>query len=164
MAKFFIPIRKILEGILKLDVDSIAYEIANTTEFSQLVIRLNTEGEPTSQLYELGVDSQNRELKDIAGNPNTSSGYSPFTISEKERKGQRTDHITLKDTGEFYLSFTVKPFKGGFSIDANPIKDEDNLFDIWGSEIVGLNEENLQIIIEYYRGIILEKVNQKLIA
>lgn len=162
MPIFFIPLRKLLNNILNLDIDGIALEIARTNAFQTLVIKLNTEGAPTSQLYEKGEDSQGRELKDIAGNPATQSGYSPFTIREKQSKGQRVDHITLKDTGDFYLSFNVTPFRGGFKIDANPIKDEDNLFKIWGEDIVGLNEINLGIITEYYRNAILEKINKRI--
>lgn len=164
MPHFFIPLRKVLNSIKNLDIDSIAYEIANTNTFQTLVISLNTEGTPTSQLYEKGEDSRGRSLKEIAGNPNTDSGYSPFTIREKQSKGQRTDHITLKDTGDFYLSFTVRPFKGGFSIDADPIKDEDDLFKVWGEDVVGLNVENLGIITEYYRNAILQEVNRKIRA
>ena len=72
--------------------------------------------------------------------------------------------VTLKDTGDFYLSFSVIPFKGGFEITANPIKDDTNLFEEWGKEILGLNQVNLQIIINFYAKTISEKINQKLRA
>jgi hypothetical protein len=156
--KFFIPLRKLINTFLSFDVDSIALEIAKTNAFQTLVIKLNTEGLPTSQLYQLGEDSTGRTLESIGG------GYSPFTIEEKKRKGQPTDRVTLKDTGDFYLSFSVIPFKGGFEITANPIKDDTNLFEEWGKEILGLNQVNLQIIINFYAKTISEKINQKLRA
>jgi hypothetical protein len=69
---------------------------------------------------------------------------------EKRKKGQPTDRVTLKDTGDFYSSFQVLPFKGGFIIDADPIKEDTNLFDRYGEDILGLNDENLQLIIKFY--------------
>jgi len=155
MARFQ-KLRKLLASIVSLKLDDIAFEIASTQKFKTLVIRLNTEGETTSQLYEEGEDSTGRKLEDIGG------GYSPFTIEEKTRKGQPTDRVTLKDTGAFYLSFQVIPFKGGFRIIADPRKDDTNLFREWGKDIVGLNDENTQIVINFYKDAILEKINNRL--
>lgn len=155
MAKrFFIPIRKILDAVLDFNLDDLAFEIARTKEFQTLVIRLNTE----DQLFKEGEDSKGKSLKSIGG------GYSPFTIEIKKSKGQPTDRVTLKDTGAFYQSFDVIPYKGGFRIDADPIKDETNLFKEWGEDIVGLNPENLQIVIELYKNKLLERVNTLLNA
>ena len=100
------------------------------------IIELNTEGEKTSQLFELGVDSQGNRLGD----------YSGFTKNIKASKGQRIDHITLKDTGEFYKSFKVTPNKKGFRITANPNKDDSNLFDDFGVDIVGYKENVFKLL------------------
>ena len=108
--KFFEPIRKILNDIISLDVDQIALEIARTETFKKLVISLNTEGLPTSQLFELGEDSEGKKLSSIGGN------YSPFTVKEGNKRSSSL--IDLKDTGDFYRSFNVIPFKGGFRIEA----------------------------------------------
>ena len=65
----------------------------------RLVISLNTEGEPTSQLYELGEDSLGKALQ---GKTILKGGeYTPFTKSIKQEKGQRFDNPTLKDSGAF---------------------------------------------------------------
>ena len=66
--KFFEPIRKILNDIISLDVDQIALEIARTETFKKLVISLNTEGLPTSQLFELGEDSEADIKEEEEGN------------------------------------------------------------------------------------------------
>lgn len=150
--------RNILNVFIGLDIDQIALDIARTKEHKELVIGLNTEGEPTSQLFELGEDSQGRTLESIGGE------YSPFTVQEKQRKGQPTDRITLKDTGAFYLTFDVKPFKGGFVIEANTIKDNDDLEKRWGDEIIGLNDENLNLVVDFYKIQILNLLNNKLNA
>ena len=74
----------------------------------------------------------------------------------KKKQGQ---FIDLKDTGEFYASWKVKVFQRFISIDANPIKEKNNLFDDYGEDLLGLTDDNLQILIdetkklyiEYYR-------------
>lgn len=156
MAQFFQPIRKILTAINMLDLDIIAQEIARKPVFQKLVISLNTEGLPTSQLYELGQDSKGRTLESLGG------GYTPFTKEIKQSKGQPIDRVTLKDTGDFYMSFGVTPYLGGFVIDADPQKDDNNLFERWGIDIIGLDDTNLQIIIEFYRNAIQEKIQTNL--
>ena len=160
MARFFQPLRDKLEAILKLDLDTVALEISKQKGFQRLVIELNTEGQPTSQLFKLGEDSLGRPLK---GKTILKDGdYTPFTVKEKRKKGQPTDRPTLKDTGGFYMSFRVIPFVGGFRIEADPIKDNTNLFEELGEDIVGLNDENLQIITDVYKEAIQEKVNKRL--
>lgn len=151
--RFFIPMRKILNGFINLDLDQIALDIAKTPAFKELVIKLNTEGLPTSQLFEKGEDSTGISLESIGGE------YAPFTIEEKKRKGQPTNRVTLKDTGDFYMTFNVIPFKGGFIIDANTIKDGENLEDDWGRNIIGLQPENLQIVIDFYKIQIQNRLN-----
>lgn len=160
MAKYFEPLRKLLSMISLLDIDVIANEITKERVFQQLVIRLNTEGEATSQLYK-GVDSNDKRLADIGG------GYSPFTIEKAKEKGQPkkgVDIVDLKDTGAFYLSFSISPYMGGFIIDADAEKDTNNLFSDWGVDILGLNEQNLQIVIDFYRNAIQQKLNERIKA
>jgi len=154
--KFFKPLRELLEAIIKLNVDEIALDISRTSTFKKLVITLNTEGLPTSQLFELGEDSEGKTLESIGG------GYSPFTIQEKSRKNQPTDRVTLKDTGEFYRTFDVRPFRGGFTIVADTLKDGQDLENRWGDDIVGLNEDNTNLIIEFYKDRIIEQVRRNI--
>lgn len=152
MAKFFNSLRDKLQGIVDLELNEVAFKIASEKEVKDLVIRLNTQGEKTSQLFELGEDS----LGDSLGS------YSPFTIEKKKKKGQPTNRITLKDTGEFYSSFNVVPYRGGFTIKANPIKEDNNLYDDFGTDIIGLNETNLQILRVVYKEKTLEVLRKKL--
>ncbi len=152
--RYFIELRKFLKGVVSLDIDLIILEITRTQEFKTLVIKLNTEGLPTSQLFIKGSDSTGKRLDEIGGS------YSPFTIQEKNKKGQPTDRVTLKDTGDFYMSFDVIPFKGGFIIEADTMKDGDNLEDDWGENIIGLDDENTQIILEFYRNSLQFRLNQ----
>lgn len=147
-------LERLLKNINKLDIDDIFYNLWKNNKVQNYIIDLNTEGEPTSQLYELGQDSLGREL----GN------YSPYTVERKlfGSGDNRVDHITLKDTGEFYESFVVRPNKKGFKITANPNKDDDNLFQIYGKEIVGLSEDNENLLLAFIEKDFEEELEKRL--
>lgn len=148
MAKFFNSLIDKLQSVADLKLNEVAFKIASQKEVKDLVIRLNTK----DQLFKLGEDS----LGDSLG------VYSPFTVEEKKKKGQPTNRITLKDTGEFYSSFNVVPYRGGFTIKANPIKEDSNLYDDFGTDIIGLNETNLQILRDVYKDKVLEEVRKRI--
>jgi hypothetical protein len=125
-----------------LQIETIMRRVMEQAGLDQYIIRLNTEGEPTSQLFEDGIDSQGRRLEDVRG-----SFYANFTIQEKIAKGQPTDRITLKDSGQFYKSFRINiDNNGDIDILANPFRGDTNLQSEWGNEIIGLTEENLELL------------------
>ena len=123
-----------------LDPVKLFIKIGNEKDILEFVVRLNTEGEINSQLFELGVDSKGTRLEDVGGE------YSAFTIEEKLSKGQPIDRITLKDSGGFYKTWKVKADRTGFVFDVDPMKDDTNLFNEWGEDIVGLMPENLRLV------------------
>lgn len=131
----------------KLDTDQIWLRIVDTDEIKDFIVELNTE----SQLFEKGIDSNGVTLKEIGGNESTPSGYSPVTIEIKRRKGGKggkISNITLYDEGDYYESHIVTVTTSGFEIDADPIKEDTNLFVEWGEDIVGLTDESLQKLID----------------
>src|SRR3990167_10889860 len=98
MAKFFGDLRKRLEKFRQLDADKMAFDLAKTGNFQDLVIELNTE----KQLYDKGEDSTGKRLSDIGGD------YSPVTMEISKEKGKpkkSASDINLYDTGDFYKSF-----------------------------------------------------------
>lgn len=109
--------------------EGLIFEIVfNDERIKNEIIRLNTE----EQLFERGIDSRGISLGE----------YSPTTIELKKKKGQRYDHITLKDTEDFYKSFRVSVNRVVIEIIADPFKDDTNLFDDFGEDIVGLTDES----------------------
>jgi len=118
-------------------------------EFKKLIIDLNT----IDQLYNQGVDSRGVVIGD----------YTYYTKSLKQAKGQRTDHITLKDTGEFYNSFRIILNGNALQIIANPIKDDTNLFQEFGIDIVGLTEDSMSVVITKALQLIKPYIKQELL-
>ena len=85
------------------------------------------------QLFEKGIDGLGKSLP----------SYSPVTIQLKKLKGQPFDRTTLRDSGDFHSSIKVKLQKDGIKIESDPIKEDTNLLEVYGEEILFLTEENL---------------------
>ena len=102
-----------------------------------------------------GENSLDVKLSDIGG------GYSDFTLSihpEKQR-----DRVNLFDTGEFHKSITAKVDNDLLQIDADPFKTDEsgnvtNLYEEWGVDIIGLNDENLQTLINQITGLLIDQI------
>ena len=116
-----------------LNFKKIIISILNTSEIKEFIIQMEQE-----RLFNLGEDSTGASLGE----------YAPFTVVIKQEKGQRFDHITLKDTGEFYESFTFHATGTELIFNANPVKEDNNLFDNFGIDILGLNDFDKSRLIE----------------
>lgn len=113
------------------------------------ILMLNT----IDQLYNRGVDALNESLGE----------YSPYTIEEKKKKGHRYANITLRDTGDFYRSFNIEVTLTEIKITADPIKEDGtNLFEEFGQDVVGLTEENTNIVCQMILERILNFVRREL--
>ena len=141
----FKPLKKLCDNVKNLTSDKILIQIYADKKVQNFIVDLNR----IDQLFETGTDA----------NDNFLGYYSEATellFGGRDRNKTTADHITLKDTGAFYKSFFVRIYKDGFTIVANSMKDETDLTEVYGKDIIGLNEENLQQLIE--------KVKVKLIA
>lgn len=123
--------------------------------FQQLIISLNIH----DQLYDKGIDSLGNKLGEYS--PRTIEGTKNF--KGKIEKGQPYDHITLNDTGEFYESFRVTLRGADIVISAQTIKEDTDLIKEW-PYIIGLTDENLQIVIDKAREILVPKLRDYLLA
>ena len=103
------------------------------------------------QMYNRGITGKNTEI---------TPGYKISTIKRKKKKGQRTYHVTLKDTGLFYNKMYVEYDENGFFITSDTQYTQ-YLIKKYGSAIFRLTNENLNIIIKEY---IRPDLQQKLTA
>lgn len=89
--------------------------------------------------------------------------YAPYTLTTKRiksAKGQPTDRVTLRDTGDFYSAFFIMADDKGFKIESEDWK-VDKLVDKYGEEILGLTDDNLnELIWEYIYPMLIEKARQ----
>jgi len=136
---FFQPLRDIAKKVINLDPNRLVFEVIREDKKVQKeILDLNR----WAQLFRKGINSDGISLSSIR----PEGGYTFYTIQLKREKAQRTDHVTLRDSGSFYDSFTIKASNDFFEIDANPNKDTTNLFDEWGEDILGLTDESKEIL------------------
>jgi len=136
----FGKIRNIATRVNSLTDDQILDFIMSDDDIKQMMIALNQK-----QLYELGLQAD--------GSP--TGDYSPVTVKIKEASGQPTDHITLKDTGDFYNSMKVTIGYNYARIEADTVKTVDDykdkglqvdLLDRW-PKALGLTDESIKEIL-----------------
>lgn len=107
-------------------------DVLKDKQIQAQILDLNT----NNQLFEKGVDIFGNDLGDYA---NTTKQYKQIT-------GQRYDHITLNDTGDFYKSFRFDNQKTAFKISADTIKNGDDLQNMFPN-IIGLTDESKEEVI-----------------
>jgi hypothetical protein len=65
--------------------------------------------------------------------------YTPYTVKRKNDKGQVSNHVTLKDTGEFYKGLKIEIKNNDFEI-VSPWSKFNELRAKYGNEITGLDQ------------------------
>lgn len=100
-----------------------------------LITDLNSE----IQLGEQHVDSLGNKLF----NQMTQSSV----YAESDPLGRGGEPYEVRRTGEYWESFKALVGQGFITINSDPFKDEDNLFDIYGENLEGLTDQNLQTLI-----------------
>jgi hypothetical protein len=105
------------------------------TDTSELILDANR-----SQMM-LGLDKEGNKIL---------PEYTPFTIEIKKEKGQPTDRVTLKDTGDFHREMFMKVDSTSIFIDSNDEKTEKILkkYDAGSETILGIPVKKKEIINE----------------
>lgn len=88
------------------------------------------------QLYGSGVTGKGRPLPP----------YAPKTVKKKQKRGQRYDHMTLRDTGKFHKSVRLRHTRNAFVVESSD-KKADVLMGKYGNDILTLSRANLKLVI-----------------
>lgn len=128
--------------LIKVDMNGIVNKIMSIPEVKAELIRYN-------QLQlEQGIDSQDKRIQTLlAKEQGENLVYSLFTYGQKVQKGQDAQHVTLKDTGEFWQSMNVKVNENDVEILADFDKPDGNImenFEAGMYDFLGLTPENLE--------------------
>ncbi len=115
------------EQIFKLVLDN--------SFIKDLVVFLNTD----EQLGKQHIDS--------AGNRLTNRFNDSTTYSLFDPQGRGGKEYRLFDTGEYWESFKVKIENMTIVIESDPIKEDNNLFEMFGAEIEGLTQESVEVLV-----------------
>ena len=132
-------ILQVATKLARTNVTKTLVKILNKKSVQKFITDLNTK----VQLVDYGEDSRGVQLSSIGGI------YATSTIRLSKTKKKNRSHINLKDTGAFHKSFDVQvKSNANFSITANTVKNGVDLQDRWGEDIVGLQDENVILVME----------------
>jgi len=110
------------------------------------------------QMYDEGIDSDGNSLGQYA--QITVEYYKPLA---KTLGGDgRTDHITLKDSGDFYKSFRVKLLSDGFQITADAIKEDTDLSVVY-PKVIGLTSESKAMVAKLITPSIVDLIRKEIL-
>jgi len=146
----------ILKKAVGLNFDSFFFKIWQSKSVQIFIEELNK-----SQLKN-SIDSKGVQLsyKDAKGNLRT--GYSPLTQKLSGGRKKAGQPFNLFDTGKFYKSIKAMPELKGLDIDADFIKEDVNLEEKFGKDIIGLTNENIEKLKEFIKPIILLNLKKEL--
>lgn len=113
-----------------MNADIIWNHVFSDKEFQTWILDLIRD----DQLMEKGVDETGKVI----------GTYSWATQNIYNSSKIEGEHYTLFDTGDFYKSMVILLGTNYFEIDADPIKENANLFTKFGEGIIGLTEESLE--------------------
>lgn len=113
-----------------MDPDIIWNHVFSDKQFQTWILDLIRD----DQLMEKGVDETGKVI----------GTYSWATQNIYNSSKIEGEHYTLFDTGDFYKSMVILLGTNYFEIDADPIKENANLFTKYGEGIIGLTEESLE--------------------
>ena len=131
-----------LKKLASLNPQEILRRALENTGVKQQIIDYNQE-----QMYEQGIDSAGESLGE----------YSHVTIKIKQEKGQRIDHITLKDAGDFYDSMRIVTTDKSALIEADMQKPDTDLEIIY-PKALGLTEDSKNEIMPMIIGQMMKEI------
>lgn len=148
---FFMPFDKKIKNLRGIQNNINSFIGKSALRHSNLLEDAITE----DQLFEKGEDGLGRSLGEYS---NFTKNFKT-TIAGQLGRSTRIDHITLKDTGDFYKSVKVKLTRQGINIDSQPQKEDTNLIDEFGQAILFVNDENLN---DFIRPILLDDLTAEI--
>ena len=136
-------VKQLIKNAKKLNQNQLIVEVFTDVSIKDEITEYITE----VQLFKEGVDGLGDKLEQ----------YTPFTISEKKKKGQKFSNTTLEDTGQFYSSFRVDVNQAGeVKIVVNDIND---LTEKYGINILTLSDDGIEKI----KPKVIEKIKEYVI-
>ena len=101
-----------------------------------------------SQMYDGGIKSDGTIIGE----------YSNYTKSVKQMKGQKTEFMTLRDTGDFHDGMYFKTITAEYAEISSRDNKTTDLVSEFGIEIFGLTDDNKKDYKEYFGASIIERI------
>lgn len=147
---------KSLEKAVKLDFNSLFFKVWKKRAVQKFIEELNR------QQLAKSIDSKGVQLSYKTKDGVLRTGYSFFTAKASRGRKKEGDPFTLEDTGEFYKSIKALPELVGVDFFADLEKDKKFLKKRFGKNIVGLTNENIEILRKFVLPILQEEIKKEL--
>jgi len=142
------PLQTVILNLKSLLSEQIKNEVKTFVSLNEeLILAMNRE-----RLYQRGESIDNKLITPL---------YTPFTIRLKRLKGQRYNHVTLKDTGLFYDSLYIVLEENSFYVSQNSSARTQIYTDLkakYGSLLLGLTNKDLIILRERCKEYFIKKI------
>lgn len=148
----FDGIKRVCRNVKNVDHHKILEDIFSVPALQMDMVDMNRE-----QMYDFGIDSQGKTLGEYA--PVTITHWKP--LAQKDGRDGRSDHVTLKDTGDFYDSIRIKNQREEIRITGDMEKPNRDLQVIYPWAL-GLTRENLSKVAGWILPDFRTKVYQKI--
>ena len=142
------PFDKVIEGVQAAQQQTDEVIIEQVRQDEQFVVKLQAD-----QMF----DGQRGDGQQIR------PGYAQTTVRIKRRRNQPTDRVTLRDTGDFHDSIVIDYGRDEFRFDATDEK-RPYLARKYGEAIFGLNDSNLDTLIQRVREPIIKSLQNKILS
>ena len=131
---------KLGQNAQKLNRDEILKTIWSDPFVQDFIIELNTE-----QQLKIGKLGNGGDM------PEAGPNYLAAKRAEIGFQNAPTDKVNLFFTGDFFRTFDIQVTQTGFVIIANTAIYGKDFKDLYGFDILGLNEESIQKLIQFIR-------------
>ena len=141
------PFDKVIEGAKRAQAGMDAAVIDQVQVEEKAAIQIQAE-----QMY----DGQRGDGREILPR------YTPFTVEIKRQRRQPYDRVTLRDTGDFQDAIVIDYGPDSFRYDSTDNKRA-RLVRKYGEQIFGLNDANLDKLIDTIRDGFIERVQKTIL-
>jgi len=142
----FDELKRLAKGVLNLNANLIIQQIILNNKFQEFILDLNRREQLFEGLNSLGVELDS--YSEFTESELNAEGENRFQYKGKKKSKLAGEPVFLFDSGDFYESFTLEVNTDSLIFDADPIKDDGtNLFNEYGSDILGLTEESTEILV-----------------
>lgn len=153
---------KSARNAITLDEDQMFNSVLADKGLQDFILFMNK-----SQLFD-GENSLGVSLKKIGGGYSFTTEFlsqgRTFSFAGESKTKKEGDSPFLLDKRDYYNSYNLKLGDGFFVIDSDPQKEDTNLEDDFGKNLEGLQDENLQKLIDVIRKEFIKEVRIQLAA
>ena len=161
----FEAIRDLTEKVKQLDEGKLTNIYISDNTIKEFILDLNR----VEQLFKEGIQSDGSPLTSSNSTPGYYSSFTEqlnagitFTYKGESKQKIFGEPYFLYNEGKFFSTFVLIPLKDGFEIQANPQRDNTNILDEFGQNVIGLTDESLQIFIDAFKEVIPDLIRKEL--